>query len=77
MSKKKTHEEFLNELNNKPNAKNIVVLNNYDGAYSKLHCKCLICDYEWYPLPNNLLKLCNCPKCIGKLKKLTKNLSMN
>lgn len=50
MSRRKTHEEFLEELNNiNPN---IEILEKYKGSNIKLLCKCKIDKYEWYATPH-------------------------
>ena len=59
--RKKTHEEFVKEL--KQLNPNIVVLGKYDGATTKIKCRCLIDSYEWETTPHNLLKGKGCPKC--------------
>ena len=67
MSKKKTHEEFVNELE-KVN-KNIQLLDKYANNKTKVLCKCLIDNYEWYATPANLLRGHGCPMCSGNVKK--------
>ena len=67
MSKKKTHEEFVEELR-KIN-QNIKPLEKYINSKTKILCKCLIDGYEWKSRPDQLLQGHGCPKCSGKAKK--------
>lgn len=60
-TKKKTHEEFCDELYNVNN--NIELLNTYIDSKHKIKCRCLIDGYIWNSLPENLLKGHGCPKC--------------
>lgn len=67
MPKRKTHEQFMNELS-KVNI-NIEVLGAYVNTHTKLQCRCLIDGYEWNISPHDLLAGFGCPKCGGTLKK--------
>ena len=61
MSKRKTNDEFLKELNNiNPN---IYPLDKYIASSEKIRCRCKIDGHEWYAIPNNLLRGEGCPKC--------------
>ena len=51
---KKTHEEFISEMNEINS--NILILGKYIGARDKVKCKCLIDGNEWEAMPTNLLK---------------------
>lgn len=64
--KKKTHEEFINEISIKN--PNTIILGTYNGNNNKILCKCKKCGYEWSSLPNNLLKGKSCIKCGGNNK---------
>lgn len=67
MSTKKTHEEYVKEvLEINPN---IIVVDEYNGANTKILHRCKIDGYEWYATPSNILKCIGCPKCSGKNKK--------
>ena len=58
----KSHETFIKEL--EIINKNILVLGEYKGARNSIPCKCKICNFEWSPLPDNLLsKNSGCPHC--------------
>lgn len=74
MSKRKTHEDFLKELNNiNPN---IEILEKYKGANIKLLCKCKIDEYEWRAKPTNLIHLKRgCPEC-GK-RQISEKMSLS
>lgn len=65
----KTNEEFINtvKLNNK-NYNNIEILSEYKTLKGKIHCKCKIDNYEWYPTARMLMNGGGCPKCGGTLK---------
>lgn len=65
--KKKTHEEFINELKEK--RPTIEVVGKYEGNKKKIRCRCLICGGEWEPIPNALLRGTGCPNCFGNKKK--------
>lgn len=63
MSKKKTHEEFVEELNLvNPN---IEVIGTYQRDNIKIKCRCKIDGYEWEATPSNLLRGYGCSKCKG------------
>lgn len=62
MPKKKTHEEFINQVKEKFN--HIEVLEEYCGDRNPINFKCTIHDYIWNGRPNTLLaSKCGCPKC--------------
>ena len=66
--KKKTHDEYTNEILNK----NILVevLGIYDGSYVKIEHKCITCRYIWNTAPSVLLKSKRgCPKCANNVKR--------
>lgn len=67
MAKRKTHNEFVNELN--AVNKNIKILEDYKGSTVKIKCLCKIDNYEWNAVPFNLLKGTGCPKCAGNITK--------
>lgn len=64
MAKKKTHEEFINEVKN--THPNIIILDVYKNAKTKIKCKCSICGNEWEITPSNLLKGKGCYECTKK-----------
>lgn len=59
--RKKTHEDFINELYLKRN--DIIILGKYDGASKPIECKCRKCSHEWMSSPTNLLHGRGCPEC--------------
>lgn len=65
---RKTHDDFIKELNIiNPN---VTILDNYINAKSKNHCKCKICNYEWFATPDSLIhNKTGCPKCRGGVQK--------
>ena len=63
---KRTHEEFLNRLQQvNPN---IEVLGTYINAETKILCKCKIDGHIWEVRPYSLLLGYGCPKCGGNAK---------
>lgn len=57
----KTHIEYDNELE-KRNI-NIKVIGIYINAITPIIHQCLKCGYEWFGIPNNILRGSGCPKC--------------
>ena len=76
MPRKKTHEEFVEELS-KINP-NIEVLGEYKDSRTGIKCKCKVCGYmgddkkDWTPRPDKLLSRGECPGC-NKIKRKTFN----
>lgn len=67
MAKKKTHEQYVEEVKNiNPNIK---VIERYNGVNTKILHKCLLDDYEWQATPHNILKGRSCPKCSKHIKR--------
>jgi hypothetical protein len=64
MSKRKTHEEFILELQSlNPN---YIIIGQYVNCKTKVKCKCNECSNEWSAIPNNLLKGQGCIVCSNK-----------
>ena len=64
MSKRKTHEEFMNELILiKPE---YTVLGEYINCKTSIDCECNICHNKWSPNPNDMLHGKGCPVCRNK-----------
>ena len=61
MAKRKTHEQFIEEM--KIKQPNIEVLETYKGSNVPILCKCKIDGYEWSPRPKHLLSNHGCPQC--------------
>ena len=59
--KKKTHEQFIQEMN-KVNP-NIEILGTYINGKTKILCRCKLCKCEWKTVPADLLRHHGCPKC--------------
>lgn len=59
--KMKTHEEFINEINNIHDG-TIKILENNNGAYNHILAKCNKCDNVWSVSPTSLRKN-GCPEC--------------
>ena len=65
MTKKKTHEQFVNEL--REVNPTIEVMSLYQTALTKIQIKCSLCGNMWESKPNSLLIGSGCPNC-GKKK---------
>lgn len=66
MSKRKEHEEFVEEMINiNPN---IDFLSKYISAKKTITCKCKIDGYIWDSIPNRLLQGYGCPMCAGNAR---------
>lgn len=72
MAKKKTHEEFVEEIFNLNS--NIKVLGEYKTTQTKIECKCLVCENVWYVKPNKLLSGRGCPICGEKRCRISKRM---
>lgn len=70
MSKKKTHDEFVESV--KMINPNIEIVGEYVNAKTKVLCRCLIDGYEWCATPDSILHGAGCPEC-GR-KKVSKKL---
>lgn len=71
MPKKKTHEEYINDLAKiKPEFE---CLGTYQGNKTKILHRHKVCGYVWEIKPNVLLTSgeCGCPLCSGKVRKDT------
>ena len=73
ISKRKTHEEFVEEMS-KINS-NIKIIGLYQNTMTNIECECLVCGNTWSVRPNNLLNRRGCPKCksnkIGNTRRKT------
>lgn len=69
MPKKKTHEQYIEEVARINN--NIEVLEIYQGSNTPILHKCKIDGYEWLARPNSILSNCGCPKCAKHVKMST------
>ena len=64
--RRKTHEQFVNELALvNPNIK---IVGKYETAKTKIECECLVCNYKWKATPNSLLHGNGCKAC-GDIKR--------
>ena len=64
--RKKTNEEFLNELKEKNvhyNNNDIEILEEYKRTHDKILCHCNICNNDFYKTPHDLLEGKYCQKC--------------
>ena len=67
MPKKKTHEEFVNEISIKH--PNIEILGTYVDSRTHIKCRCKIDGYEWETKAQNLIKGNNCKMCALRKRK--------
>lgn len=67
MPRKKTHEEFVEEMIIKH--PNINILGKYINSNSKILCKCKLDNFQWSPSVHSLVSGHGCPKCNGNNKK--------
>ena len=65
MPKKITTEDFVKRVKIKHEGR-ISALGIYKGNKTHTEHKCNVCDYEWSPIPNNVLRGAGCPACAGK-----------
>ena len=65
--KKKTHEEYVEELQN--NNPDIIIQDTYVNSSTKIKVTCRRCNYTWYTWPLPLLKGHGCPQCANNIKK--------
>ena len=64
MSKRKTHEEFVEELKYKnQNLDNIEFITKYINAKTHITCRCKIHNHIWDAHPWSLIQGCGCPIC--------------
>ena len=57
----KTHEQFINEIQNKNDK--IIIIGKYTGATNYIKARCKRCGYEWEAKAYSLLSGRACPKC--------------
>lgn len=71
MSRRKTHEEFVEEM--KIANPNIEILGKYKSTHEHILCMCKLDGHKWYAMPSNLLRGKGCPVCSGKSVKIGVN----
>lgn len=63
MPKRKTHEEFVEEISDRP----ITVLGEYENVKTKIEFKCDWCNNRWQAEPSGILyQEYSCPRCNGE-----------
>jgi hypothetical protein len=76
MPKRKTHEEFVNQLKERK-GNDYILLSEYLNERTDLKVKHTVCGTVFYPKPGNLLRKSGCPMCarksFGKHKTHTKD----
>lgn len=71
MAKRKSNEEFKNEVYGLVN-KEYMFLENYINTKTKIKCRHNECGYEWEVRPDDFLRGSRCPSCAGNKKKTNK-----
>lgn len=71
-SKTLSHEDYLRKLVEN-NITNIIPLEKYVAAKTKIQHRCKTCGYEWGITPNNVLTGFGCPFCAGQVVWTGKN----
>lgn len=66
-AKRKTQEEFLEELSEVNNQ--VEILGSYIKNSTPIKTKCKRCGHIWHPKPVKLLAGQGCPRCAGKMKR--------
>lgn len=66
-SKKRTHNEFIQELNVK--MPNIEVLSTYTTNKDRVSLRCKVCNHTWNAIASSPLRGKGCAKCAGTLRK--------
>lgn len=68
LKRTKSHEQFANELSEiHPN---IILLERYKNAYTKILCECCIDGHRWKVAPTTLLRGSGCPACGNRTRKI-------
>ena len=67
MRRKKTQEEFVNELKQKNPT--IKCIDTYKTMHEKIKFKCNTCEYEWFDSPAHVLNGRGCHRCNKKVRK--------
>lgn len=68
-SKRKSHDEYVNEFYKNKNNTNISIISRYRTSKDNIDFNCKICGYKWSNLPKNMIRGVGCPKCNGYIKK--------
>ena len=69
MSKKMTHQEFVDRVRLVNDS--IEIISEYDGYDAKVKCYCPKHDYTWETHPASLLRGAKCHKCAGTYRRTT------
>ena len=69
MTKRKTHEEFIEQLNKVHGEGVYIPLEKYINNRTKILVRHNKCGYEWKVVPSSLLRGQGCQKCFGTIKK--------
>ena len=75
MSKRKTHEEYVNEL--KIVNPDIIPIEQYIDWRTPIYHLCTIHNHKWKAIPNNILRGGHCPECRKDATKKSNSLSHN
>ena len=61
MRKRRTHEEFIKEIEILNS--NVLILGTFETVNKNIKCRCKMCDHEWVTRPHELLDEYGCPMC--------------
>ena len=69
----KSHEVFISEVDDRNPT--VEVMGRYTKAADRIHVRCRICGFEWYPVANSLVrkKPSACPMCYKNNSKRPSN----
>lgn len=67
MRRRKTHEEFMDEISSSPDLHEYEFLSRYVKALSHIEVRHKICGHEYEVTPNDFIRGSRCPRCIESL----------
>ena len=64
MQLRKSHEQFMKEIESVNNGRYLTHLTRYETKRTKVEVQCATCNHVWKTRPDNLLNGSACPKCV-------------
>jgi hypothetical protein len=61
---RRAHQEFVQEIEQVHNG-GIEVLGDYTALAQRVLVRCRVCQHQWEPIANSLIRGHGCPKCLG------------
>ena len=58
-----SEEEFVTRLKE---VNPTIIVSGFSGIRKKIKCKCVVCNYEWFPQADDVLRGHGCARCIGR-----------